>query len=95
MTAITLFLLGRETSIPLSTICIGHRPVNARTKTYDDNYIAEVLMLNQWLEPKPACNDIKQVCPFADPKYTLPLNTPCPTCGALGSNMDGFTKCVD
>ena len=32
-------------------------------------------------------------CPFADPRFYLDVDTPCPVCGAFGSDMSVFDKC--
>ena len=39
-------------------------------------------------------------CPFTDPEFTLPIDVPCPVCGATGSLEDfvdgvGLSICMD
>lgn len=35
-------------------------------------------------------------CPFEDPEFDIPVNEPCPVCGALGTNPEEVDqKCVD
>ena len=36
----------------------------------------------------------KLSCPFADRAFSLPIDTPCPVCGAKGNSMEPFEKCV-
>ena len=33
-------------------------------------------------------------CPWQDPEWTLPIDTPCPVCGCTGASMECFDKCV-
>lgn len=50
MTFLTLFTLGRSTSIPFSTVTIAHHFIKA-------GYVAEVLILDHWFDRKVANND--------------------------------------
>jgi len=37
----------------------------------------------------------KKMCPFSDPKYTIPVDQPCPVCGDIGRMTDEPSKCID
>lgn len=57
MTSLTIFTLGRSTSIPFSTVTIAHHIINCKTKNQDSSFVAEVLILNHWFDRKVADND--------------------------------------
>jgi hypothetical protein len=34
-------------------------------------------------------------CPFNDPAYSLPVDVPCPLCGALGDDTEAAELCIN